>query len=57
MQQTHNVPTEESQDADFQRSEDYATAVLQAWGELDLDPTLNGNPAMSPSGETCCACY
>jgi hypothetical protein len=57
MQQTHDIHTEEQQDTDFQQPEDYASAVSQAWSELDLDPTLNGNPAMSPSGQTCCACY
>ena len=57
MQQTHDNRNEEQQDTDFQRIEDYALAVSQAWGELDLDPSLDGNPAMSPSGQGCCACY
>jgi hypothetical protein len=41
----------------FQQPAEFAAAVAQAWCEIDLDPTLNGNPAMSPSGQTCCACY
>jgi hypothetical protein len=41
----------------FQKLAEYEAAVSQAWGELALDPTLNGNPAFSCSGTTCCACY
>lgn len=57
MLQTHVSQCEEQQKAEFQMTEDYALAVSQAWGELDLDPALDENPAMSPSGQGCCACY
>jgi hypothetical protein len=56
-QEQQSTGFEERHDTGFQQPADYASAVSQAWGELDLDPRLNGNPAMSPSGETCCACY
>ena len=55
--QIEEAKNPEQQGAGFQPLSEYELAVSNAWGELDMDPTLNGNPAMSPSGETCCACY
>jgi hypothetical protein len=57
MEQIYNARKDEHYESNFQRPAEFETAVSQAWGELDFDPTLNGNPAMSPSGQTCCACY
>jgi hypothetical protein len=51
------VKSPEQHGEGFQPLSEYELAVSKAWGELDLDPMLNGNPAMSPSGQTCCACY
>ena len=52
-----HIQNNESEKNHVQHAPEYEAAISKAWSELDLDPTITGNPALSPSGQGCCACY